>query len=114
MAAVLKTFSAYPCKGRRVAVLGDMLELGELAEPLHREIGRCAAATGLDLLITVGPLSRAHLADEARHAGLAPDRILSFSDTDEAKPALAPLLHPNDTVLLKASHSIGLEKLLEP
>ena len=112
MAAVLKTLASYPCSGRRVAVLGDMLELGDQAEPLHREIGRQAAGIGLDLLITVGPLSRAHLADEARKAGFAPERIVSFTDTAEAKPLFRTLLRPTDTVLLKASHGIGLEQLL--
>jgi UDP-N-acetylmuramoyl-tripeptide--D-alanyl-D-alanine ligase len=111
MAASLKTFAARPCKGRRIAVLGDMLELGAQSETLHRGVGREAAAAKLDLLITVGPLAKRFIADEARKTvpALA---VESFDDAVSARAPFSALLRPGDTVLLKASRGIALERIL--
>jgi len=96
---------------RRVLVLGDMLELGETAAELHHRFGAEAAASGLDLLVLVGELSRATAAG-ALEAGLPAARTVHFADTDAALAEVPALLAPGDVVLVKASRRIGLERLV--
>ena len=98
--------------GRRVAVLGDMLELGPEQARYHAEAGRTAAATGWDMIVTVGPLARG-LAEAARAAGLAADRIASFDTSEEAAAALPAILHPADLVLVKGSRGVRTELIVE-
>jgi UDP-N-acetylmuramoyl-tripeptide--D-alanyl-D-alanine ligase len=86
---------------RRVAVLGDMRELGPDALQMHAEVGRYARAAGVDLLIAVGELSAAYEADV--HVATAAD----------AAAAVPELLQPGDTVLVKASRGVGLEVVAE-
>jgi UDP-N-acetylmuramoyl-tripeptide--D-alanyl-D-alanine ligase len=87
--------------GRRVAVLGDMLELGPDERRFHAEIGAHARADGVDLLVTVGPLAREMGGDHA-------------VDTAADAAALLPtLVRPGDTVLIKASRGVGLEVVAE-
>jgi len=105
MRAALDQLGATETGGRRVAVLGDMLELGPTAETYHREIGRYAGATA-DILITVGPLAAA-MAEEfpAEHHVTA---------NAQAAAALLPgLLQSGDVVLVKASNGVGLKLVCE-
>jgi UDP-N-acetylmuramoyl-tripeptide--D-alanyl-D-alanine ligase len=89
-------------RDRRVAVLGDMLELGETEHQLHERIGEHAAATGVDLLVTVGPLARSIGAGFGGGAHSVPDAA--------AAAELVPgLLRPGDVVLVKGSRGVGLE-----
>jgi UDP-N-acetylmuramoyl-tripeptide--D-alanyl-D-alanine ligase len=91
---------------RRVAVLGDMLELGGQAPRLHRAIGEHAAARGVDVLIGVGALAGETLAGFGGEAHLAPHA--------EAAAALLPgLLRERDTVLVKGSRGVGLERVIQ-
>jgi UDP-N-acetylmuramoyl-tripeptide--D-alanyl-D-alanine ligase len=92
--------------GRRVAVLGDMLELGPDAERYHAEIGSHAAALEIDVLVTVGDLAVA-MADAFG------GEVYSVADAAEAAALLPELLDPGDTVLVKASRGIGLEVVAE-
>ncbi len=112
MAAVLRTFMKLPCEGRRVVVLGDMLELGGHAEALHREVGRCVAELSPDVLVAVGENGVRYLADEAVKAGLAAPRVTCFADAAEASAASEGLFRPGDCVLLKASRGMRLERIL--
>jgi UDP-N-acetylmuramoyl-tripeptide--D-alanyl-D-alanine ligase len=89
---------------RTVAVLGDMLELGEDERSFHAEIGEYASAAGVDVLITVGPLARA-MANGFNH----PDRVHPTNDAGEAARLVPDLLAPGDVVLVKASRGVGLE-----
>lgn len=97
--------------GRRVAVLGDMLELGAEAERFHRELGRQTHAAGVELLITVGELSAAtglaygEAGRDGEHRHVA--------DAGAAAELLAELAHNGDTVLVKGSRGIGLEVVAE-
>jgi UDP-N-acetylmuramoyl-tripeptide--D-alanyl-D-alanine ligase len=92
---------AVSAEGRRVAVLGDMLELGPDERRFHAEIGEHARADGVDLLVTVGPLAREMRGDHA-------------VDTAEQAAALVrELVRPGDTVLVKASRGVGLEVVAE-
>jgi UDP-N-acetylmuramoyl-tripeptide--D-alanyl-D-alanine ligase len=100
-----------PAGRRRIAVLGDMLELGPDEERLHREIGARAAGVA-DVIVAVGPRGR-WIAEAARAAGHS--RVSTVDEADEAAAALerevAP--GPGDVVLLKASRGIGLERAVE-
>lgn len=106
--AALQTLSELPCTGRRVAVLGDMAELGEHTTEAHREVGAAAHRLGVDLLVCIGH-SAGHTADGA--SGLR--QVLTFSDVEQAVLALRPLIQPGDCVLAKASRSSRLERLFE-
>jgi UDP-N-acetylmuramoyl-tripeptide--D-alanyl-D-alanine ligase len=86
---------------RKIAVLGDMLELGSATEESHRRIGNRAAAV-VDVLVVYGPLSST-TADEARKAGLAADRVVEAATQDQIVDFLKRELRPGDDVLVKAS-----------
>ena len=92
---------------RRMAVLGDMLELGQAAGPsLHREVGAYAAARGVDVLVTVGPLA-------AAMAGAFAGESHSAPDAEAAAELLGVLLREGDTVLVKGSRGVGLERVAQ-
>ena len=94
--------------GRRIALLGDMLELGDLAEPSHEQVGRHAARRA-DALFTVGDLA-ATIARGAREAGLGEVRTLDSKA--EAAEALRALLRPGDALLVKGSRALALETVV--
>jgi len=99
-------------RGRRVAVLGDMLEVGGLCEAAHRELGRIVAAAGIEMLCTVGE-SAAALADEALLHGMDPANVFRTRVRAEAAEWLRGRLAPRDTVLFKASRGMRLEEVAE-
>jgi UDP-N-acetylmuramoyl-tripeptide--D-alanyl-D-alanine ligase len=102
---------ALSADGRRVAVLGDMLELGADAQRFHRELGLQAQAAGVGLLITVGELSAATGAayGEATRTG----EHRHVADATAAAALLGELAQDGDTVLVKGSRAIGLEVVAE-
>ncbi len=112
MRAALETLATLAATGRRVAVLGDMLELGPSSEQFHRELGILAAAGAagvkLDLLACVGAQSRC-TAQAARDAGLFDGVIVHYADAPAAAAGLPARLRPGDLVLLKASRGTKLE-----
>lgn len=112
MRASLRTFGALRVEGRKIAVLGDMGELGHLSEAGHAQVGADAAAAGIDALVCVGPLARG-IARAANAAGLAADRIACVDDAAAALAYVRPLVGEGDAVLVKASHSVGLERVVE-
>lgn len=112
MKAALETLMALPSSGRRLAVLGDMRELGEASDQLHREVGEFAGALALDRLICVGEQA-ALIAEAARQVGLAAERIVRFGDTATAARAVPEWLSKGDLVLLKGSRGMQLEVIAE-
>jgi UDP-N-acetylmuramoyl-tripeptide--D-alanyl-D-alanine ligase len=108
MLAALHTLRDLPCSGRRIAVLGEMAELGEQSASAHAEVGRCAAESGLSQLVTVGSQARLTAAT-ARRAGLR--EVIELADAAEAVRTLRNLLRAGDLVLLKASRVAGLERV---
>lgn len=98
-------------KGRRVAFLGDMLELGERGPELHREVGREVGGS-LGLLVAVGPLARDFL-EGAREAGLGKKALVAFPSATEAAEAVAELVKPGDAVLVKGSRGMRLEAVVD-
>ena len=113
MVAVLKTFMKLPCAGRRIVALGDMLELGDHAEALHRDVGRCVASLAPDHLIAVGADTAHYVVDEAVKAGYAISHVTCFPDAAAAAVAFPDLVRPGDCVLLKASRGMRLERILD-
>jgi UDP-N-acetylmuramoyl-tripeptide--D-alanyl-D-alanine ligase len=97
--------------GRRVAVLGEMLELGDAHESGHRAVGEAAGGI-VELLVVVGADARG-IVDGAVEAGLDPARIHHVPDVDEALDVLRPRLREGDVVLVKASRGIELDRLVD-
>jgi UDP-N-acetylmuramoyl-tripeptide--D-alanyl-D-alanine ligase len=108
--AALETLRDLPCKGRRIAVLGDMAELGAHAEAAHEEIGRLAAELGVGQLFAVGSMAPV-TGRAARAAGL--NRVLEFADVESAAPAVKQFVRAGDLLLLKASRAARLERLAD-
>jgi UDP-N-acetylmuramoyl-tripeptide--D-alanyl-D-alanine ligase len=98
-------------RGRRVAFLGDMLELGPTGPELHRQTGEKVAGR-LDFVVTVGPLARL-LLEGARSGGLADSALLGFPDSASAAAAAADLVRPGDAVLVKGSRGVRMETIVE-
>ncbi|MFZ1947588.1 MAG: UDP-N-acetylmuramoyl-tripeptide--D-alanyl-D-alanine ligase [bacterium] len=96
--------------GRRVFIMGDMLELGEATERLHREVGSMVARLGIDLLIGIGEATL-WTVEEARAGGLPAERALHFMTKADAKRDLKRMVRPDDVVLVKASRMSGLEEI---
>jgi UDP-N-acetylmuramoyl-tripeptide--D-alanyl-D-alanine ligase len=110
MLASLETLHEMRCRGRRVAVLGDMGEQGDASLEAHLEVGRHVPGSGVDQLFTVGKWA-SHIAAAAREAGLT--AVQSFSDADSAGPAVRDFVRQGDVVLVKASRSMRLERISE-
>ncbi len=107
--ASLKALADAAGKSPKGAVLGDMFELGEGAPSSHEEVGRFAAALGLDYLITLGGLSR-NTARGARLAGM--DRVKACLDREEALTALGDFASPGDFLLVKGSRGMQMERIV--
>ena len=110
MLAALQTLCDLPLQGRRVAVLGDMNELGAHSLAAHQEVGRRAGELGVGQLFTVGKMA-AITAEAARQAGLT--RVIEFPDVEAAMKAVKSFLKAGDVVLFKASRSCQLERIIE-
>ncbi|MDL2293975.1 UDP-N-acetylmuramoyl-tripeptide--D-alanyl-D-alanine ligase [Ruminococcaceae bacterium OttesenSCG-928-D13] len=109
MAAALDTLGEMATGGRRIAVLGNMLELGAVSEEQHRRLGRLAQKAGVDLLLTVGDLA-ALAAEEAAKLGL---KTLPCASNAEVAALLWEKTRPGDLLLLKASRGMKFEEILE-
>ncbi|MBD3879321.1 MAG: UDP-N-acetylmuramoyl-tripeptide--D-alanyl-D-alanine ligase [Quinella sp. 1Q5] len=96
--------------GRLIAVLGDMLELGEIAERVHREIGAELVENKFDTLITLGELGK-FIAAGAREAGL--EKVYTFDTHEAAAKKILEIVRNGDTILFKASHVMHMEKIIE-
>lgn len=112
MRASLSTFCALEVKGRRVAVLGDMGELGEYAQACHEGIGQMAATLPLDRLICVGELA-GYIADAAERAGMDSGIVVRAHSIADVLGDLDAYVQPGDAVLVKASHFMELERVVE-
>jgi UDP-N-acetylmuramoyl-tripeptide--D-alanyl-D-alanine ligase len=112
MDAALATLGSLRSGGRAIAVLGDMLELGQVSVEAHRAIGATVARLGVDLVITLGPLAK-HVGEGAIDAGMPKDRVLEAGSQIEAAVLLKKLSRPGDAVLIKGSRGMKMEKILE-
>ena len=98
---------------RRVAVLGEMLELGDRAVALHEEVGAVAAASRVDLLLAVGGAPARAMADAAVAAGMPRDHVRHVATSQEAANLAAQVIGPGDLVLVKGSRGIGTDAVAE-
>jgi UDP-N-acetylmuramoyl-tripeptide--D-alanyl-D-alanine ligase len=108
----LATLAATPAR-RKVAVLGEMLELDAHAVGLHRRAGRAVADAGVALLVTVGGEAARALGEAAREAGLPADAVLHVDDSEAAAACVERRVGDGDLVLVKGSRGIGLERVVE-
>ena len=108
MKAALSVLKALP-NSRKIALLGDMLELGGASEEGHRHTGEGGADAGVDALIAYGPRSAA-MAEAANARGVA---AVHCQTAEEVLQYVRQFVRPGDAVLVKASHSMGLEQLLQ-
>jgi UDP-N-acetylmuramoyl-tripeptide--D-alanyl-D-alanine ligase len=111
MIAALEVLGLAPKGALKIAVLGDMLELGDHGERAHEEIGSLAGKTA-DVLIAVGEYAP-RVVQSARRAGLATDRAFVVESAEQAVAALTPLLTAQTQVLVKGSRGMRLERVVE-
>jgi len=109
--AALTGLAGLPAK-RRMAVLGDMLELGDAGPYFHLEAGRQAVRAGWQVLVTIGPLG-VHAARAARAAGLPWEAVHSFATSEEAGERMPDLVAAGDLVLVKGSRGIATDRVVE-
>lgn len=108
MKASLNVLSGLKVNGRKVAVLGDMLELGEMSESLHRKVGEMVADTKPDMLFCYGNEAK-YIADEAGKFGI---NTYCSSDKDSVTKAVAEYVKNGDAILFKASRGMKLEEII--
>ena len=110
MKAALRTLVELDTEGKRIAVLGEMRELGSESERGHREVGEATATLGVDQLITIGTAAE-FIAEGARTAGL--NKVSSARSTAEAARLLGEIAEPGDLVLIKGSRAARTEEVIE-
>lgn len=110
MAAALTTLGGFPCKGRKIFVASDMLELGRITAESHRKTGEQAAKSGADALLAYGEASR-EMVEGAKAAGM--EQANHYPDKPALSAALWELVRPGDLVWFKASRSMKLEEVVE-
>jgi UDP-N-acetylmuramoyl-tripeptide--D-alanyl-D-alanine ligase len=108
----LQTLANMPCKSRRIAVLGDMKELGSQSAEYHREIGSMLPELSVDYLVAIGKDAMEYCKG-AEKAGLKSSKIKYFENKESAVGMLKSLLRENDTILVKASRSMKLEEIVD-
>lgn len=113
MAAALDLLCEMDCDGRRVAVVGEVGELGDEAPRLHGLMGAYLAAKPLDIVCVVGGEMADAMADAALVMGLSDDRLVRVPTAADAARVLGPVLGEGDLVLAKASRSVGLDAFVE-
>lgn len=107
--AALAVLSNYT--GRKIAVLGDMLELGKFSKELHEKVGKQVAKSNVDILIAYGENSK-YIVQEAKKK-MSPQNVYYLKDKEEIKVWLKKIVKPNDAVLFKASNGMGFYKIAE-
>ena len=109
--SVLEDFSGWPWNGRKLAVIGDMLELGSQAKSYHRETGKRLADLNLDAVVTVGKLTE-EMRKGACEAGMSTCKLFHVRDYFQAAKLLCRILDNGDLLLVKASRRLGLDRMI--
>ena len=112
VAALLEILQEISSYSRKIAVLGDMLELGSMSVQFHRQVGRQAAVSRLDLIVSVGQGSTV-IIDSAVESGYPKDSTFHFENAEDAASFLAGYLEPGDLVAIKGSRGLRLEKIVK-
>lgn len=110
--SAIRDLAAFPVRGdsRRIAALGDMLELGNLSESSHTDVGRAVADAGIDILVACGTLAHV-VAKAACDSGLSDGNVFTFAKSSEAGWFIQERLKPGDVVLVKGSQGARMEKI---
>lgn len=108
----ITTLQGLPRRGVKILVLGDMLELGTDAELLHRRVGRAVAGSGIDALVTVGPLAR-FIGDEAVRQSFPAARTKACETVEQAHAAVVQWAPAHSSVVVKGSRGVHMERLVE-
>ncbi len=111
--SALAVVGGSPSATRRVAVLGEMLELGHRTVALHEDVGRAAASVGIDVLVTIGGEASVAMGEAAIAAGLTRANVLHFATSDEAASAVGDLVRRGDLVLVKGSHGVRTDRVVD-
>jgi UDP-N-acetylmuramoyl-tripeptide--D-alanyl-D-alanine ligase len=98
---------------RRIAIIGEMLELGVRSSELHEDVGRAAADATVDLLLAIGGSPARAMADAAVASGMAPANVRYFATSDEAAAAAVALVQPGDLVLVKGSRGVKTDRVVD-
>ena len=112
MEAAIKTLVSLKSGRKAIAVVGDMLELGEASAEAHREVGRTAARFKVDLLIMIGEQA-SYVERGALESGMKKEQVLGATSRENAGRLLKQLTHPGDVILIKGSRGMKMEKILE-
>jgi UDP-N-acetylmuramoyl-tripeptide--D-alanyl-D-alanine ligase len=112
MEAALETLASLKGSGKTVAVLGDMLELGEISADAHRAVGASAARLGVDVLVAMGSFSR-FTAEGARQAGMSSAQVFEAASAADVAALLQEHSGNGDAVLIKGSRGMKMENILE-
>ena len=113
MEASLKTLSVVVGGGgRKIAVLGDMLELGDIVQDAHRKIGRLVREAGIDIFFAIGSFSK-DFARGAIEAGMSPERINVATDKTSLIKGLKNIIRQGDVILIKGSRVTAMEEVVE-
>ncbi|MFA6594561.1 MAG: UDP-N-acetylmuramoyl-tripeptide--D-alanyl-D-alanine ligase [Candidatus Buchananbacteria bacterium] len=110
--AAVQVLGKLPANGRKIAVLGDMLELGDFEDNGHRLVGQTVAQEGINLLIAVGARAKI-IAEAAVAAGFDNKHVIKFADSEEAGEYLLKELNAGDLVLIKGSQGMRMEKTVK-
>ena len=115
MKAAIQTFGSMQRlqkkRGRKILVMGDMLELGDYAQQSQYEAGECAGRTDIDIIICVGQLSRSAVKG-AQEVCSSRQKVLQFDAKEQLTEKLLALLHPGDTLWIRGSRGMKLEEVL--
>lgn len=109
--SALKTLGSIKKYKRKIAILGDMLELGNYAEKAHRDVGSVLAKNGIEMLVTVGPLAKI-IAEGAVDSGFPEAAVLSYTDSSEAARALVGRFSKGDVILVKGSRGTKMDEIV--
>lgn len=108
----IKTLAELPSVGKKICILGDMLELGQAAKFFHMELGERLAKMEIDLVFTVGEFTRL-CAEQAIKGGFSEDKVFVSSDHQEALKKLGPILEEGDLLLIKGSRRMHMEQIIK-
>jgi UDP-N-acetylmuramoyl-tripeptide--D-alanyl-D-alanine ligase len=112
MRAAFRTVGAAKRAGRFVAVLGDMLELGEQSAKLHREVGAAAVESGVQILFVIGSFA-AEFLKGARESGMGKEKIHEYQDIEELEKAVEKEIRAGDILLVKGSRAMRMERIVD-
>lgn len=102
----------YQCLGKKIAIFGDMLELGSFAGKLHQSVGEKVAKSNIDILISLGSLAK-KIAQGARNSGMPKERVRTCTDWREVVAFLKETVEPDDAVLIKGSRAMKMENIVQ-